>query len=210
MDTIPSEEIIHQMYSQMQTQREAHQRAMHQRVYGENPKGPFDGRQAYFSSPSRNVKPSFRSQYFNVGEGLITLKPGEVKTLAMKTIPAHHGGVLTGFSQYYGDCDVGIGGSLENLVMWGLRINGLPPHGFMDFVGEFSSLMLPHSIYFPLAGGAATLGTVDASVGGSSIESIPTVIFQATNYHNQSVVLQGRLIGYSFPTAERNDEFANI
>jgi hypothetical protein len=180
-----------------------------QRVNEPNPKGIFDGRQPYYSSPSRNVEPSFRSQYFNAGEGLMTIAPGATEVLAMKTIPGHHGGVLTGFSQYFGDC-AGPPGSLENLVLWGLRINGLPPHGFMDFVGEFSSLMLPHSIYFPLAGGAATLGSVDASVGGSSVESIPTVTFQATNYHRQNITLQGRLIGYSFPTAERNDEFANI
>jgi hypothetical protein len=210
MNSIPNEEFIHKMYGQIQSQREAKVRARMQRVNEPNPHGVFDGRQSYAGNLPRTNDPSFRSQYFNAGEGLTNIQAGETATLAMKTVPAFHAGVLTGFSQYFGDCDVGAGGDLENLVLWGLRINGLPPHGFMDFVGEFSSLMLPHSIYFPLAGGAATLGTVDASIGGSSVENIPTVILQATNYHNIPITLQGRLIGYTFPTAERNDEFANI
>lgn len=204
-----NEELIHQMYAQMQAQREAAMRAMHNRVNSANP-DPLYGRQAYYSAGSRTQDPSFRSQFFNVGEGLTTVAPGETAILARKTVPGHSAGVLTGFSQYFADCEPGMGGQFENSILWGIRINGLPPHGFMDFVGEFSSLMLPHSIYFPLAGGAATLGTVDASVGGSSIEDIPTVTFQATNYHSQQVVLQGRLVGYTFATAERNDEFSNI
>lgn len=205
-----NEEAIHQMYSQMQKQREEALRARMQRVSSPNPKGIFDSRQAYAGNSFRGNEPSFRSQFFNVGLGLTNVQPGETIVLAEKTVPGHYAGVLTGFSQYFADCDVGPGGDLSNLVLWGLRINGLPPHGFMDFVGEFSSLMLPHSIYFPLAGGAATLGTVDASVGGSSVESIPTVTFQATNYHSSPITLQGRLVGYTFATAERNDEFANI
>ena len=200
-----SEEIIHQMYADMQRNREAAMRKMHQRVNTANP-DVFTGRQPYYSNNARANSPSFRSQYYNVGEGIKQLAPMETVTLAMKTVPAFHAGVLTGFSQYFGDCT----DDLQNLVLWGLRLNGLPPHGFMDFVGRFSSLALPHPIYFPLAGGAATLGTVDASVGGSSIESTPTVILQATNYHSTQIALQGRLIGYTFPTAERNDEFANI
>jgi len=202
---IPNEDTIHQMYSQMQQTREQDALIKHQRSISQNPT-PLDGRQAYYTNTARFNQPSFRSQFFNVGEGLTNLSEGETVTLAMKTIPGHHAGVLTGFSQYFGDCT----DDLSNLVLWGIRINGLPPNGFMDFVGEFSSLALPHPIYFPLTGGAATLGTVDTSVGGSSVESIPTVIFQATNYHDKPITLQGRIIGYTFPTAERNDEFANI
>jgi hypothetical protein len=200
-----NEDVIHQMYADMQRTRENAMRELHRRVNTANP-DVFTGRQAYYSNSPRFNQPSFRSQYFNVGEGLMQLAPQETKTLAMKTVPAFHAGVLTGFSQYFGDCK----DDLDNLILWGIRINGLPPHGFMDFVGSFSSLALPHPVYFPLAGGAATLGTVDASVGGSSIENIPTVILQATNYHSTQVTLQGRMIGYTFPTAERNDEFANL
>jgi hypothetical protein len=195
------------MYANIQQQREEMERRTLQAAETNN-SNTFFGRQPYYSAAPRANEPSFRSQFFNVGEGLISVSPNETVVLAQKTVPSQHAGVLTGFSQYFGDCDSD--SSLENQVLWGLRINGLPLHGFMDFIGIYSSLMLPHSIYFPLAGGAATLGTVDASVGGSSLENIPTVTFQATNYYSTPIVLQGRLIGYTFPTAERNDQFSNI
>ena len=83
-----------------------------------------------------------------------------------------------------------------------------------DFVGEFSSLMLPHSVYFPLAGGASTLGMSSVSPGGTPfidpMEETPTIYFQATNNFNRHVVIQARLIGYTFPLAERADEFQSI
>ena len=205
-----NEDAIHDMYSQMQKQRETDARMRYQQAKDSNKLNTFFGRQPYTSAAPRANAPSFRSQYFNVGEGLLSVEPGETALLAQKTVPSQHAGVLTGFSQYFADCDSGTGSNFENSILWGLRINGLVQHGFQDFVGEYSSLMLPHSIYFPLAGGAATLGTVDVSVGGSAIEDIPTVTFSATNYHDQSVVLQGRLIGYTFPTAERDDQFSNI
>ena len=205
-----NEEIIHKMYAHMQRQREMAAQLRLQQAAETNKLNTLFGRQPYVSAAPRANQPSFRSQYFNVGEGLLAVQPGETAVLAKKTVPSQHAGVLTGFSQYFGDCDTGTGSNFENVVMWGLRINGLPPHGFMDFVGEYSTLMLPHSVYFPLAGGAATLGTVDASIGGSSIEDIPTVTLQATNYYDKPIVLQGRLVGYTFPTAERDDEFSNI
>ena len=205
-----NEELIHQMYENMQRQRENMARLRKEQAASTNKLNTQFGRQPYVATSPRTQDPSFRSIFFNVGEGLMSINPGDTVVLAKKTVPSQHAGVLTGFSQYFGDCDSGTGSNFENQVLWGLRINGLPPHGFMDFVGEFSSLMLPHSIYFPLAGGAATLGTVDASVGGSSVEDIPTVTFQATNYHNTPIVLQGRLVGYTFPTTERDDQFSNI
>lgn len=206
-----NEDAIYQMYEDMQRQRDEAKRLRFQQRAETNKLNTYFGRQPFTSSAPRANEPSFRSQFFNVGEGLMSIEPGETAVLAKKTVPSQHAGVLTGFSQYFGDCgNSGESSSFENLVLWGLRINGLVPQGFMDFVGEYSSLMLPHSIYFPLAGGAATLGTVDASVGGSSVEDIPTVTFQATNYYDQPIVLQGRLIGYTFPTAERDDEFSNI
>jgi hypothetical protein len=205
-----NEDHVHQMYEEMQKQRELAKQLRFQQRVDSNKLNTFFGRQPYVGAAPRSNDPSFRSIFFNVGEGLLSLEPQETAILAKKTVPSQHAGVMTGFSQYFGDCDIGIGGGLENLVLWKLRINDFVPQGFMDFVGQYSSLMLPHSVYFPLAGGAATLGTVDTSVGGSSIETTPTVTFSATNYHDKPVTLQGRIIGYTFPTAERDDEFANI
>jgi hypothetical protein len=167
------------------------------------------GREPGFQNNARFNTPSFRSQFFNVGEGLIAIPSGQTVILAKKTLAAQHSGVLRGFSQFFGSCDDMDG--VKNSVTWGIRINGLPPIDFMDFVGEFSALSNPHSVYFPFYGGS-TLGTTSMSVGGVSDSDIdlPTVTFQATNYYPTAVVLQGRLIGYTFPLAEREDEFGAI
>jgi len=205
---IPGEKDIHDMYQKMQQNREDMVQKHRQNVESRN-KDPFFGRQAFHSSPSRFGTPSFRSVYFNVGEGIQVIAPGTTLVVSKYTIPGLHAGVLTGFSQYFGDCSDG--DDTENQITWGLRINGLPPPSFMDFVGKFSSLMLPHAVYFPLAGGAATLGATHVSIGGVKVgPDIPTISFQATNNASFSVIVQGRLEGYTFPTAERNDEFANI
>lgn len=210
MSEIPNEDEIHQMYDALQKDRTNWQaQFLDRRVSSESP-DPFhgnSGRQPFVSALPRNNLPSFRSDYFNVGEGLQTLAPGETKVLAKKTVPAFYGGVLTGFSQFFGgDCDI------AETVTWGLRIDGLVQQGLTDFVGEYSSLMLPHSIYFPLVGGASTLGESDVSIGGRIIdeETISTILFQATNNNTFSVILQGRLIGFTFPVSERNDEFQNF
>lgn len=167
------------------------------------------GREPGFQNNARFSQPSFRSQFFNVGEGLTVVAPGETKILAKKTVPSQHGGMLRGFSQYFGNCDNRDG--VINSITWGIRINGYPPQEFMDFVGEFSALSNPHSIYFPLYG-ASTLGTTSVSVGGfiDGEADLPTVTFQATNNYHTAVVLQGRLLGYTFPLAEREDEFGAI
>jgi hypothetical protein len=204
---IPNEEHIHKMYGDMQKERE--DKVMHDRaqVESQNPAGPFDGRQAYHSSSSRFTSPSFRSVFFNVGQGIKVVAAGDTCVVAKFTVPHFHAGVLTGFSQYFGDCV----SEIENQITWGIRINGLPPPSFMDFVGRFSSLMIPHAVYFPLAGGAVTLGASTVSIGGSTeLYESPTIVFSATNNASESVVIQGRLEGYTFPTAERNDEFANV
>lgn len=165
------------------------------------------GREPGFQNNARFSQPSFRSQFFNCGEGLQVVAPGQTVILAKKTVPSQHSGVLRGFSQYFGNCDNRDG--VVNSITWGIRINGYPPQDFMDFVGEFSALSNPHSVYFPLYG-ASTLGTSSISIGGFSEENIPTVILQATNNYTTAVVLQGRLLGYTFPLAEREDEFGAI
>jgi len=211
MSDIPSESEIHQMYDAVQKDRISRRTAyINRRLTSDNPE-PLLGRQPLVTAIPRNNLPSFRSDYFNVGQGLLTLGPGETKVTARKTVPAQYGGVLTGFSQFFADCGDATS-DITQTITWGLRIDGLPPLGFVDFVGEFSTLMLPHSVYFPLVGGASTLGESDVSVGGAIIDErdIPTVSFLATNHNSFSVVIQGRLIGYTFPVAERNDEFQNF
>jgi hypothetical protein len=204
MNMIPNETDVHKMYDEMEKQKRMRQYAMSK---DPNPYFP-KGRQPFMSSPSRNSRPSFRSVFFNVGEGIQVLHPGETKILAKITVPGHHAGVLTGFSQWFGAECVD---DVQNSVTWGLRIDGLVPQGFMDFVGTFSTLMFPHSVYFPLAGGAASLGDLTTSVGGSgSNTNAATALLKATNNFRTSVVLQGRLEGYTFPTAERTDEFSGV
>ena len=205
---IPSEESIHKLYSNIQQSRtDAIQRA--RRVSQAKNPDPIVGRQAYHSNQSRFTDYSFRSKYFNTGIGLTTLAVGETKVVAQKMVPAQHAGVLTGFSQYFAGCSAEP--DISNSVTWGIRINGGIPFDFQDFVGEFSTLASPHAVYFTLAGGAETLGAPSVSPGGSiAYNNTVTVMFRATNNWKQAVVLQGRLIGYTFPVAERNDEFTSI
>jgi len=206
---IPSEDQIHSLYNDAERDRlEKKQRYLRWVQESNNP-SPLTGRQSFPSNPARFSKASFRSIYFNIGDSLKTVAPASTVRLASITIPSLYSGVLTGFSQYFAGCEEDI----KNKITWGIRINGFPPQGFSDFIGEFSSLMLPHSVYFPLIGGSSTLGNTFTSIGGNSpIDSndIPTIYMQATNHSDISVVLQGRLIGYMFPDAERSDEFANI
>ena len=207
-DLIPSEESIHEMYSEIQRKRIEDLRR-HQAIQNSQNPTPFIGRQAYHTNNARFSTPSFRSQYFNVGEGLITIAKGDTVAVAKKTVPAHHAGVLTGFSQYFSGCNEQP--DIVDSVTWGLRINGLTPNGLQDFVGQFSSLSFPHAVYFPLSGGAESLGLSSISQGGTSTHaSAPTVCLYATNNWKTQIVVQGRLIGYTFPIAERNDEFASI
>lgn len=204
---IPSEDEIHRIYNEHQQTREQKMRAW---VNSPAP-DPFNSRQSYQSATVRYQRPSFQSRFFNVGEGLMTLEPGETKVLAKKTVPSQHAGMLTGFSQFFGSASDG-DSEFKNSILWGLRINGLVPVDFQDFIGEFSSLSMPHAVEFILSGGATILGSVSVSPGSSAgtLDDLPTVLLQATNYHTTSVVLQGRLEGYTFPVAEKNDEFANI
>jgi len=207
--SIPSEEAIHQLYSNVQRNKEERDLRTFQQMQALNNPTPLTGRQGYYSNPARFSRPSFRSAYFNIGEGLKAVAPGTTVVLARKTVPQLHGGVLTGFSQDFTGCDPV--SEYVHQITWGLRINDLPTAGFNDFVGEFSSLALPHSVYFPLSGGAATLGMSSVSPGGTPFidptEDTPTVYLFATNNADTSVVLQARLIGYTFPLAERADEF---
>lgn len=206
MNEIPNEDEIHRMYEQVQKHRHDEIKRL-ERIQSMAKPDPFFGRQGYHSNNARFNSPSFRSQYFNVGEGIRTIAKGETAVLATLTVPAHHAGVMTGFSQYFADCK----DDVVNSITWGIRINGYVPMGLQDFVGQFSSLSLPHAVYFPLSGGAETLGLSYISQGGSSdLESAATVVLRATNNWSTQVVLQGRLVGYTFPTAERNDEFESI
>jgi len=206
---IPSEDAIHQLYSDAQRYKEEKDLRTFRQIQALDNPTPLTGRQGYYSNPARFSRPSFRSAYFNIGEGLKVIAPNTTVVLARKTVPQLHGGVLTGFSQDFTGCDPV--SEYVHQVTWGLRINDLPTAGFNDFVGEFSSLALPHSVYFPLAAGAATLGMSSVSPGGAPfidpMEETPTIYFQATNHAKTSIVLQARLIGYTFPLAERADEF---
>jgi len=208
-DAIPGDDDIYRAYDFFQEEN-LRRRG---RLWETNPDPSSDvveNRQSYYSNDSRFNSPSFRSLFFNCGEGLQAVGSNETKILAKKTVPSQHAGVLTGFSQFFGACDDMDG--ITNSVLWGIRINGLPPNDFMDFVGEFSALSNPCQVYFPLIG-ASTLGTSSVSVGGfvdpNQAPQI-TVELRATNYYKTSVVLQGRLIGYTFPLAERADEFGAI
>lgn len=204
-DRIPQgdspEDDIHKAYDSLQEDL-----IRKRKEFFENSPNPYLDRQG-FTNTARFSGPSFRSQFFNVGEGLTTIAPGETKVVAKKIVPAQHGGVLTGFSQFFTICDDMQ--TIINSVMWGIRINGLPPQDFMDFVGDFGSLASPHTVYFPMIG-ASTLGTSSVSVGSSIPWGQPTVLLQATNYYPTAITVQGRLEGYTFPLAERDDEFSNI
>lgn len=118
---IPNEDDIYNMYNNIQQNRDFRFR---ERVSSENP-NQLPVRQPPVSNIPRNNFASFRSDYFNIGEGLQTLAPGETKILAHVTIPAYFAGVLTGFSQFFADCDSNP--EIVNSVKWGIRINGLPP-----------------------------------------------------------------------------------
>ena len=121
------------------------------------------------------VSPSFRSTFFNVGEGLIELLPGETKVMASKTPPQHHASVLTGFSQGFDQVDD------TTLVVWALKIEGKPLPKFGRFIGEKGCMLLPCPMHTPvLPEEQATL--------------------EATNNADIPVVLSGRLVGFEFPT----------
>lgn len=208
---IPNEDYIHKMYQQIQQDREQEVVRQRQAAMSSDPTlGGIARRQGFYSNESRFNGPSFRSLFFNVGEGLQVVESGATVCLAKKTVPGQYSGVLTGFSQYFGGCNSDNEDSIQNSITWQLRINGLVPQGFMDFVGHFGTLMFPHQVYFPLTGGASTLASTSVSIGGSAPDTLPTVTLSATNNWQTSVVLQGRLVGYTFPLAERNDEFSNI
>jgi len=121
--------------------------------------------------------PAFRSTYFNLGNGLVKIPPGGTDTLASIATEKYFAGVLTGLSQSFEeDTD-------KDLISWTLKINGKPVRNFNCFVGEYGSHLLPYPIMTPVpAESQATL--------------------EATNYTKEEIVIQGRLIGYRFPTAE--------
>lgn len=155
-------------------------------------------------SPRWN-QPSFRSKPFNIGEGLVTINSGQTALLAKKNLPAGHSGVLTGFTQIFPES---ADETVINSITWALRIDGLPINDFNDFVGRFSLPYTPCPVNVPLIG-SDTLGTTSFSPGGSAAfeQEIPTIAFYATNNTANSITLQARLIGYSFPLAEKNDQF---
>jgi hypothetical protein len=217
-----TEDNIHEMYQKIQKQRAFDARKppieyLNEKTPDPGPIKDF-GRQAFYSNGARWNYPSFQSRWFHVGNGLLTVPVGQTKILAQKIVPANHAGVLLGFTQFFsscGGCDIS---DFINGITWGLRIDGEPVNDFPDFVGQFSLPFQPCQAWYPLKGGAQTLGTVSYSPGSSAgpifdnipLAQPPTILFQATNFLDVDVVLSGYLIGYTFPIDERDDEFANL
>lgn len=187
-----TEDKIHKIYEKLRKQNQ---------VGGLNP--VLLGKTFPATPPARFDKPSFRSQYFDTGRGITAVAPGETVIMAQYVVPANYLGVLTGFTQDFIDC------GLQEVyqTVWGIRIHGNPVGNFPDFVGEKSKPYFPRHLYYPLLGGAE--GTVSTSPGGSPTPQIPTVQLQVTNNSQTSVVLDARIIGYSFPIDETWDQFSN-
>jgi len=154
-------------------------------------------------SPRWN-NPSFRSRPFNTGEGFVTIAVGDTQLLARKDLPSGYSGVLTGFTQMFPEDDTE--NSIVNSVTWALRIDGLPINDFSDFVGRFSLPYVPCPVNIPLIG-SDTLGSISTSPGGTTGQEVPSIALYATNNFDSPVTLQARLIGYTFPLAEKNDQF---
>lgn len=187
-----SEDAIYKIYSDLEKNRATQY----------NPR--LANSESLYTASSRWQNRSFRSKYFNVGSGMITIAPGDTQTLATKVVPSQHSGVLTGFTQFFSNCECAEP-DVINSIVWGLRINGERVIDFPDFVGEFSKPYLPCEVFFPLLGEAN--GDTSVSPGGSPTPEVPTVSMLATNNNSFTVVLQARLIGYSFPIEEVFDEF---
>lgn len=149
---------------------------------------------------------SFSSTDFNIGEGIKVLTPSETVILAALTLPAQYSGVLTGYSQDFVQCV----NDQKYQVRWAIRVFGRPVQGYPDFIGEYSSLANPAEIKIRLTGGD-TLGRNYLSLNSTdNFANGQTAVFQATNLSSSNITLQGRLLGYFFPTAETPDQFANF
>lgn len=157
-------------------------------------------RETLTSANARWNSPSFRSQYFNVCEGLQTLASGETKVLAQKVVPQRLAGVLRAFTQDFADCN-----DLIYSITWGIRVYGLRPVDFADFVGELSKPYAPCDVFYTLFSSNSPL--VSASPGSGPPVENPTVQLLATNNAGRNVTIQGRLIGYTFSEDEIIDEF---
>jgi len=198
-----SEDRIHELYRQLQEQQIRKNRAFAQKV-ANNPIGRITRESSL--NPRFNDQ-SARAKSFRVGEGFCVVAQGATARVAQLTLPAQHSGVLTGIIQMFPeeDCEP----SVVNSITWQLRINGLPVPYFDDFIGQFSTGSAPLQTRIPLYGGD-TLGSSSVSPGGSPIAQVPSVALYVINNFDTSVVLQAKLIGYTFATAEIPDEFSSL
>lgn len=191
-----SDDKIHEMYRNMQHDRLKRDQAL-QRMTSR------DFQSRVKNLPRTNAA-SPRSRSFQVGEGFVTVADGERKLLAQLTIPSQYSGVVTGLVQMFPESDTQPG--VVNSITWQLRVNGMPVQYFDDFIGEFSKPYAPLSVHIPLVG-SDTLGSISVSPGGRPTAQVPTVGLYAVNNFGSSVVLQAKLIGYTFAVAEIPDEF---
>lgn len=194
-----SEDRIHNIYKRIQEE----QLRKNQKFYS-IPR-PFKSARPPALFPRWNA-PSLQSRSFNVGEGFVTAGIGDTVLVAQLTLPALHSGVLTGIVQIFPESDTQV--SMINSITWALRVNGMPVHTLTDWVGEFSKPFAPMSVHIPLTG-SDTLGSTYVTPGGDPTPQVPTVALYATNNFDSSAVLQGRLIGYTFPLSEMNDELGS-
>jgi len=150
---------------------------------------------------------SFRSNYFNVGEGVTTVPKNTTVILAKLSIPLGFSGVLKEIRQFHEAANP----NTSNSITWALRINGNPVNNFTDWVGAMSTLAIPLQLNIPLIG-SGTIGGVFLSPGSTAEgqNQTPNLTLSATNNNNNAQVLQARLVGWVFPLDERNDEFRNF
>lgn len=141
---------------------------------------------------------SFRSKYFDVGLGLISIIPGETRAVAQWNVARNDSGVWESFSQ-------NLNGVSATDVTWSLRINGLPIHGFPDFSEQLSTPQIPRRVNQHLIG-TDTVGNAvsDASTPNNQV---PTLQFLATNNSGVTIQISGRIQGWTFPIDEQVDDF---
>lgn len=189
---------IHNMYSKLQNQQIRKNQALYNKIQQNQ-------LQRVSRDPTLSPRwnqPSARSRPFSVGEGLITASVGQRVLLSQFNLPAQHSGVVREMLLMV------LTEGASNSIAFQLRINGMSVNNFNDFVGLFNSsnnsTAMPVNVFLI---GSETLGTSFVSAGGSPEVQIPTCALYAINNYSDSVVLQGRLVGYSFPVTETPDEF---
>lgn len=197
-----SDDRIHEMYRRLQQEQIRKNQILYKKV-ADNPPGRITREP---SLTPRFNNPSARARSFRVGEGFKVVASGSTALIAQLSVPAQHSGLLTGIIQIFPeqDCEPAI----VNSVTWQLRVNGLPVPNFDDFIGQFSTGSSPMQVNIPLYG-SDTLGTISVSAGGGPVQQVPTIGLYVVNNFDTSVVLQAKLIGYTFATAEIPDEFGS-